>query len=498
MPPVVPLEIQPDPFPPTMRTDMLVNPFLGYGTARDKVAQGVFYASVPLSFGELHAMYYGTDVAAEIVDARPREMFRRGYKVCLKADEKRASEIQKKAEALELDKKVLEAIIAGRLWGGSLLVLGAADTSTDLMQPLDESRVRELRYLNVVDRRFAHVNTWQTDPTKPGYGEPESWTISGQDAPPVAVHKSRVIRFVGVDPDQVTRRQFGGWGYSVLQRPYDTVRQFETAFSSAGALLSDASQAVWKIKDLLELIATNREGLQERLALADMSRSAGRGIMVDAESEDFTRVATSFAGVPDTIDRFMMRLAAAAKMPVTLLMGRSPAGQNATGDSDFRAWYDSIASDQHKDLKPVLLRLYRLLGAGKAAPVEGDAESDDELEIEFAPLWEPSDAEKRANEKTQAETDKIYFDMGALHPEEITLARFGSGNGKIDIDEEAVRKSLEQERALGAMPAPAPAMGPDGMPVNGEPPPSGPAPTSPPDGGEEEEDPEEDEEELEG
>lgn len=502
---VAPLEIQSDPFP-SRREDMLVNPFLGYGTSRDKVAAGSFFASIPLSYAELHALYYGTDVAAMIVDARPTEMFRRGYKVVLSTDEKRAAKLQKKGEALGLDAKLKEAIVAGRLWGGALLVLGAIDGVSDLTKPLDESRVREVRYLNVVDRRFAHVDSWQTDPMKPKYGEPETWTISGQDAPSVTVHCSRVIRFVGVEPDQVTRRQFGGWGYSVLQRPYETVKQFETAFASAGVLLSDASQAVWKIKDLAELIATDREALNARMALTDMSRSAGRGIMVDAEHEDFNRVATSFSGLDGMLDRFMMRLAAASKMPVTLLMGRSPAGQNATGDSDFRAWYDSVGSDQESDLKPALLRVYRLLDVadgGKATvdPLErkdaeeGDDEDDPEddeteLDIEFTALWEPTEAEQATTAKTQADSDKIYVDMGALHPEEVALARFGSGNGKIDIDEAALKKSLKAERKLAAQPAPKPLIGPDGLPVQA-PPPGAPGtqpaqppgvPTTPPDG----------------
>lgn len=456
-----------DPFP-SFHFDGLVNPFLGYGTTRDKVGQGSFFASVPLSFAELHAMYYGGDIPPAIVDTRPEEMFRRGYTLCSAKDEGAAHELQKSLKELHLDRKIREALVAGRLWGGALLVIGAIDGQDDLSQPLALERVREVRYLNVVDRRFASVNKWQTNALLPDYGEPEIYSISGFDSPPATIHASRVIRFVGVEPDQVTRRQFGGWGYSVLQRPYDVIRMFETAFASSGVLLSDASQAVWKIKDLVELVATNRTLLETRMAISDMSRSAGRGIMVDAENEDFTRVATSFAGIDAMLDRFMMRLAAAAKMPVTLMMGRSPAGQNATGDSDFRAFYDSCGKDQAEIAEPALKRVYTIASAGKL----------DDLDVDFAPLWAPSDAEKATTKKTEAETDKIYVDMGALHPEEVALARFGEGNGEFEIDEEGLQKSLEEERKLALQPKPEPELGPDGQPLPPAPP--GAAPTTPP------------------
>lgn len=449
------LSAERDPFPSppaapaaTLRIDGLVNPFLGYGTSRDKVAGGHYGLVVPLTDFELHALYYGSDVGATIVDRKPNDMLRREYTLT----GARAEELRERAEDLELDAKVLEAMTMARLWGGSLLVLGALDGAENLSLPLEGGRIREVKYLHVVDRRYANVLTYQGQALKPNFGEPELYVIGGHDVAPATIHASRVIRFDGVKADRITMRARGGWGYSSLQRPYETIRAFDTGFSSASQLLSDASQAVWKIQDLIESLASNREAFEARMAISDMARSAGRGVVVDAENEDFTRITTSFAGIPDTLDRFMMRLSAAAEgLPVTLLMGRSPAGQNATGDSDFRGWYDVCANAQKKDLRPKLRRAYEVLAGG---------ELPKDFDLCFPPLWEPSDTEKATVAKLKADTHKVYVDLGVYMPEQVAIAEFGSGEGKIEIDEARVKQALAQEVELalenprGAQPPP--------------------------------------------
>ena len=53
--------------------------------------------------------------------------------------------------------------------------------------------------------------------------------------------------------------------------------------------------------------------------------------------------------------------ASAADIPVTRLLGQSPAGLSATGDSDTRNYHDMIAARQELDLRPQLERLDALL-----------------------------------------------------------------------------------------------------------------------------------------
>lgn len=425
--------------------DTLENQFLGFGTGRDKLHHGHFTMHAKLSDQELYALYYTDHVSAKIVNKGPEEMLRRGYKLTSKKNPKGAEALQKigESETLQVSKKILRGLQWGALWGGAVGVMGAND-STDLSLPLNPGGVREVRYLNVIDRRYVTVTKYQEDPTLPRFGEPEIYGVGGVIGVPIMyVHASRIIRFVGVpETDPITLRQLNGWTYSKLQRPYDVIRSFAMQFKALEHLMSDASQGVWKIQSLLEMLGSNRDELMTRMVFADMTRSAGRALMLDAETEDFERIATSFAGLKDVLETTMMQVSAAADLPVTLLMGRSPAGQNATGDSDFRAWYDVLGTDQINEVKPAMLQVYNVISRGEI----------DDLDIEFPPLWQPTEQEKATTYLATAQGDQIYSTViGAVQAEQIAIARFGSGNGKIKIDEDALNISLSHEIELMKM-----------------------------------------------
>ena len=67
------------------------------------------------------------------------------------------------------------------------------------------------------------------------------------------------------------------------------------------------------------------------------------------------------AGLPEMVRTFLQVAAGAADIPVTRLLGQSPTGLSATGESDTRNYYDMIAARQELDLRPQLERLDRLI-----------------------------------------------------------------------------------------------------------------------------------------
>lgn len=432
----------------------------GFGTSQDKSAHGFFSCNWELWSQMLSDMFYGDPLAAKIVSLLPQESFRRGY--CLESDANQpvADTLTDACEALDLDNKILWAAIWGRLFGGSLLVIGM-NTGSDQATPLPPGATG-VRFLNIVDRRDVQIATYYEDVMSPKYGQAEIYDVRSQLGVLTKIHESRVIRFDGIEVDYRKKRELKGWSYSVLQRPYAALRDFANAFRSAQVLLSDASQGVFKIKGLVDMIAAD-EGpeVQKRMALVDSMRSALRSIILDADQEDFTRVTTQFAGIPDLLDRIMMMLSSATDIPVTLLMGRSAAGMNATGEGDARAFYDTVAAYQEKVLTPILRRLLPLIGT---VPVD--------LEIEWEPLWEPSDKEQAdtelveaQTEKTIAETDAIYLTNQVVHPEEVALARFSDEtDGEIQIDTAAVKESLANEIDLALNPPEPPTTSPPGAP----------------------------------
>src|SRR5271169_4103148 len=106
---------------------------------------------------------------------------------------------------------------------------------------------------------------------------------------------------------------------SVIQRIYPVLQQFHTAWQATAHLMTDAAQGLFKLKGLHSAMSSNRsEDLLKRMELVDMSRSISRSIMLDAEDEDFRRDTYGFAGIPEILEKMMLRLAAAARLPVSL------------------------------------------------------------------------------------------------------------------------------------------------------------------------------------
>ena len=431
---------------PVEKSDGWENNFTGLGTSlRDKTMQGSFQPSLQLGDVELSEAFHGDDLAGKIVEFRPKEMFRRGYSLSIEGDDDAAEELEEAAKELFLNDMARDAMIWARLYGGALLIIGAVDGQLPTM-PLQDDRVRDVSFLNVVDRTFCYVASYYSDPLKPKFGRPEIYQITNAFGSKLTqIHETRVIRFDGAPADNLKRRQLAGWTPSVLQRPYAVLRDFASSFQAAANLLVDASQGVFKMKGVIDAIASNNvQDLQTRMQLTDMMRSSARALILDVEEgEEFTRVATSLAGIPDMLDRFMMRVAAAGDTPVSILFGRSAAGMNATGDLDVRMFYDTIASDQENILEPVLRRIYSML-----QNVIGQKGKD--FKIVFRPLWQPTDAEQAALELSVAQKDKLYVDMVALLPEEVALNRWASGrfSAQTTLSKEAIdarKEALKDE-----------------------------------------------------
>lgn len=362
-----------------------------------------------------------------------------------------ALQVEAYAARLSLIPRALEACIFGRAYGGGLLIIGA-DDARDMSTPLDEANIRTIRYLTWVDRRFIFARTWYTE-IGPKYGEVETWEIinpfGGQAN--TYVHETRVVRFDGAPVDFLMRRRLLGWTLSVLQAPYDTMRQFDMSFQSIANLMADLSQAVMKIDGLAQMISNDQKTLQTRMQMVDISRSSARMLFLDAEHETFERTVTPLTGVPETLEMQMLRLAAAAEMPVAILFGREPSGLNATGDADFRRFYDVIRGTQRADLEPKLRRIYSLICLAKDSPTKGKL-PDRGLEFIWHKLYEPTEKEQAEIRWLMAQADDKYVADGVLLPEEVATSRFRSGELHLDTE---IDFELREEALAHAQLAPS-------------------------------------------
>lgn len=474
---------------------------------RDKTASTSFEVDV-VDAETAMIIWRGDDLAARIVEAIPGDALREGFEIVLADDKHAAAEVhgevaqgyaaasiarlaagmaqaaatrqdgtgagadtdlesaaEQRMRDLNVEERIREALCYERALGGAAILLGVTDYCADLKEPLDIGAVKGLEWISVLEPRELQPVHWYQDPFSPDFGKPDVWRLvpissgGGVTSTMIEVHESRLILFPGT---RVTKRPLlgasSGWGDSIFTRVARALRDFNSSHHSAAVLMADFAQAVYKIKDLAATVATDGTGgLATRMTAIDLGRSVARAILVDTE-EDFERKATPMSGLPETLDRLAARLAAAADMPLTLLMGQSPGGLNATGASDVRFYYDRVAQLQKRKVTPAVRKLVDIIFASLGKP-PGSVEYD----VKYNPLWQETDKERSDARKVQADIDAAYCGLGVYTPDEVALSRFGgdtfSYETKIDFAARA---------AQAAIAPPAPAAPPEGQPPGGD------------------------------
>lgn len=432
-----------------MRLDGWVNTATGFGTSRDKSEYGFVLPSRILTDTELSTLYHADDMAQRMVDVVPQEMFREGF-AFETGDPLVDAALNDKFDTLEAPAKFAEGARWGRCFGGAGILIGA-DDGRDSDLPLIPEKADDVAFLYVIDRRLLWPLSYYDEPGHPKLGQPKTYlvtTIGGTHFNTTVCHESRLILFRGANTGIRERHQLMGWDMSVLQRVYDVLRSFNTGWKSVETLLVDGNQAIFKMTGLAESLSSGGEEiLRARMQAMDLYRSVMRAMVIDADGqESFERQAANFSGIPDTLEKFMLRLAAAVQIPVTILMGQSPAGMNATGDSDFRWFYDRIKAEQTMIAAPKIKRLGKIWLRTRAGQ-EHTSSAAKMMNVKFPALWTETPSDQATRENTIATRDKTYIDSQVLSPEEVALHRFGSPDGfdrEILITQEAIaaRKSV--------------------------------------------------------
>ena len=94
------------------------------------------------------------------------------------------------------------------------------------------------------------------------------------------------------------------------------------------------------------------------------------------------------------------------------LLGISPSGFNATGESDIRNYYDHIRSQQEKILRSGIQRCLDFIMIKSLGKVDG------EVTFEFNRLGEEDKAALSTVQKTRADTLAVYLDRNVISPDE--------------------------------------------------------------------------------
>lgn len=394
--------------------DAFSNPLfrLGFGSQSPLEATEYPLTRMTDNYALLNSLYRDNWVVQNVVGLVVDDMLREWY--TLQGVSPKAMEMLLQEERrTNLRARLNEGLRWGRLYGGAAGLIMIKGQEDMLSEPLDPETIYpgSFQGLYILDR-------WQG--VVPGMklvfegGEPNPLYYSITDAKGhtvTKVHHSRIVRFTGRDLPYLERVAELYWGESEVEALYKDVVAHDNVSANMAALTFQANINTMEVKSLDQLLSMSSPAVQRRFWDVIQAQSVIRsnfGLQLVEQGSKLTNTQYSFAGLQDVYESMCLNLCGASHYPMTKLFGRSPAGMNATGESDLKNYYDYVDSLRESKLRPVLEKLLPVLCMSVWGAVP-------EYKITFPPLWTPTASEVAAIAKTKAEAIVAGYQAGLLN-----------------------------------------------------------------------------------
>ena len=345
------------------------------------------------------------------------------------------AEMTRTMEKYHLREKFHEARDLVGYEGGAMIFIDTGAVGEELKTPLtvknycDELKMGDLKGFVVIDPVNIFPGLYNaSDPLKPDYFTPQTWWILGQE-----VHESRLIRLVDNEVPVLLRPSYNFMGIPQAQILWDYILHFQQCRHASADLITKHSTTVFKtaMGDIL-FSAEGAQKLDTRIQYFKQNRDNLNIVAIDKESEDLVNVDAPVTGVDMICKQALEYLAAINRTPAVKLLGISPSGFNATGESDLRNYYDHIRSQQEKVFRAGLQKCLDVLQLNLNGKI------DQTLKFEFAPLSEEDKNSLVQYQKTKVDIIGSLLDHQIISGEEARKALNddpNSGFSGLDADE---------------------------------------------------------------
>lgn len=434
------------------RMDGYVNLMNRYGTSKDPSEHYNFQREPDIPDDVLTTIYEGNGLFAKIIDTPAEEAIKHGFTLKDVSDKAVEEFVTEALDELDWEELAMTAIRWTRLFGGAIAVMLINDGGR-LEDPLNWRKIKSIDDIRVYERVVVqpeYESMFNYDPTDPfstrgsRLGMPEYYQVCSRYGN-FRVHDSRCLVFQnGVLPENATNSLYRLWGIPEYIRIHRALKDAELAHESAPKLLDRSVQAIYKMKGLSQLMATEQGESQvlRRLQVIDMARGMLNSLVIDSEGEDYDFKTFQFNGITDVVSASCNMLSAITSIPQTILFGQGVGGLSTTDDTSMENYYNYIERIQKRMLRKNLRYLLSIIF--QAGLYTGEVDEVPKLNVEFNPLWSLNDTEqatleqqKAATELTKAQTAQAYIQMEAIDPSEVR-------KGLADSDEFDVETLLDE------------------------------------------------------
>ena len=419
------------------RVDGWKNLLSGFGKQnRDKTLSNSYAEAEILSDEALSAIYAGDGLGRRIVAIPADDMTRQGVHFTWPDNlpDEEQKERSRELQTVFAQKGVLsscnQALKWQRLFGGSILVIGAMD-GQGLEMPLNRDRVKSVEWFLSIERTEISLGNckFDTDPQSPRYGKVIEYNVTpiigGIRDKSYMVHYTRVIPFYGetVPKNLLTvDRDLRYWGIGIIQSVFGDLSNMGIGKTGVGQVLQEFNVKVFTLSNLAQLLSTGQESkVLSRMDIIASTMSMMNAVLL-GENEKMTLMSAPVTGMAELVDRLMMFLSSSADIPVSRLFGRSPAGLNSTGEGDEGVYYDTIKSAQTSKLQQPLQYITEIICSSlrfKEVPT-----------VEFNPLFQLTQKEEAEIKKIDADAysansqgDERYMMNGVLTADDVIERR---------------------------------------------------------------------------
>ena len=316
---------------------------------------------------------------------------------------------------------MMDVINWSRLYGGAGLIV---NTDQYFGSPLDIEAIGKDTPLEFIaaDRWeliLSQTNIW--DPR-----DPTPFNFYG-----LPLHRSRVVKVLGVEAPSYIRLRLQGWGMSEVERCIRAINSFVKFENLIFELLDEAKIDVYKIQGFNDSLVTDEgtANTQRRVMLGNRLKNYQNALVMDGE-DDYAQKQITWSGLAEIWNELRMNLSSALKIPMNKLFGQSATGFG--GGQDAIENYNSIVEQVRVDAEPVVIEVVDL----RCQQLFGYVP-------EYTISWKPLkllDGEQEENVKTQKQNRVMQLFQQRLTTG-VESSRILKAEGLLHIDTE-VSKGL--------------------------------------------------------
>ena len=415
----------------TFVKDGFKNVMKGLGGSKDPRERVTYQKGLRIDQITANNLYVYNWLAKKVVDI-PIDDATRKWRNLLISDADKKKEIEDALKEYDVKGKINLAFKWARVFGGAvILVIIEGDDQEDPLI-IESIKPDSLKSFIVLDRYNIYPDEINRNILSENFGKPEYYTVSRSGQ---RIHHSRLYKINGDLTTIMEFEQQNYWGNSIFTTLFEPISDSQIVSQSINNLIYESNVDVYRINGLHALIAEgNDELVVKKLKLTHEMKGIINGIALDKEDE-YEKKSNTFTTLPDIDDRFMQKVSGASNTPVTKLIGISPSGMNATGESDMLNYNDNVQSVQENDMRPAINWMDSIVVASL---------SFEPFEYEFKPLKQLTEIERAAVNFQNAQRDQIYLDQDIIESADV-MAELAEQGTYVSIDENRVQEEKEAD-----------------------------------------------------